>query len=216
MQKPGLRSASIAAIPRQASGHGMARGIRRLTAWSRDQIEVSSSFLAPIRANVPDHLRRAALQHLLRYQLRRSMGRLGLHPSFGSTEATPTRHRADVTLVRERGRIHFGLPPDPTHMVFAQREVITAYLYLLLHCPPSVTAMTCDCSDGHEASEARFSPSSRNPRAIPVPDHYFILRNGFAAERAMAESITSIRRAGADVVITYWAREMVRYIGRRV
>ena len=36
------------------------------------------------------------------------------------------------------------------------------------------------------------------------------------AERAMAESITSIRRAGADVVITYWAREMVRYIGRRV
>jgi len=36
------------------------------------------------------------------------------------------------------------------------------------------------------------------------------------AERAMAESITSIRRAGADVVITYWAREMVRYIGKRV
>ena len=36
------------------------------------------------------------------------------------------------------------------------------------------------------------------------------------AERAMAESITSIRRAGADVVITYWAREMVRYLGRRV
>ena len=137
---------------------------------------------------MPDHLRRAALQHLLRYQLRRSTRRLGLTPSFGNTEASRTRHRADVTLVRERGRIHFGLPPDPTHMVFAQREVITAYLYLLLHCPPSVTAMTCDCSDGHEASEARFSPSSRNPRAIPVPDHYFILRNGFAAERAMAEA----------------------------
>ena len=32
------------------------------------------------------------------------------------------------------------------------------------------------------------------------------------AERAMAESITSIKRAGADVVITYWAREMVRYM----
>ncbi len=32
------------------------------------------------------------------------------------------------------------------------------------------------------------------------------------ADRAMAESITSIRRAGADVVITYWAREMVRYL----
>ena len=34
------------------------------------------------------------------------------------------------------------------------------------------------------------------------------------AERAMAESITSIKRAGADVVITYWAREMVRYVER--
>ncbi|MHB1170644.1 MAG: porphobilinogen synthase [Longimicrobiales bacterium] len=31
------------------------------------------------------------------------------------------------------------------------------------------------------------------------------------ADRAMAEAITSIKRAGADVVITYWAREMVRY-----
>ena len=35
------------------------------------------------------------------------------------------------------------------------------------------------------------------------------------AERAMAEAITSLRRAGADVVITYWAREMVRYAERR-
>ena len=31
------------------------------------------------------------------------------------------------------------------------------------------------------------------------------------ADRAMAEAITSIKRAGADVIITYWAREMVRY-----
>ncbi len=34
------------------------------------------------------------------------------------------------------------------------------------------------------------------------------------AERAMAEAITSIRRAGADIVITYWAREMVRWLRR--
>ncbi|MGH7443712.1 MAG: porphobilinogen synthase [Longimicrobiales bacterium] len=31
------------------------------------------------------------------------------------------------------------------------------------------------------------------------------------AERAMAEALTSIKRAGADIIITYWAREMVRY-----
>ena len=30
------------------------------------------------------------------------------------------------------------------------------------------------------------------------------------AERAMAEAITSIKRAGADIIITYWAREMAR------
>ena len=30
------------------------------------------------------------------------------------------------------------------------------------------------------------------------------------ADRAMAEAITSIKRAGADIIITYWAREMAR------
>jgi porphobilinogen synthase len=33
------------------------------------------------------------------------------------------------------------------------------------------------------------------------------------AERAMAETLTAIRRAGADLIITYWAREFAR--GRR-
>lgn len=34
------------------------------------------------------------------------------------------------------------------------------------------------------------------------------------ADRAMVEALTSIKRAGADIIITYWAREMVRYLGR--
>jgi porphobilinogen synthase len=33
------------------------------------------------------------------------------------------------------------------------------------------------------------------------------------ADRAMAETLTAIRRAGADLIITYWAREFAR--GRR-
>jgi porphobilinogen synthase len=32
------------------------------------------------------------------------------------------------------------------------------------------------------------------------------------ADRAMVEAIQSIRRAGADIVITYWAREMARHL----
>ena len=35
------------------------------------------------------------------------------------------------------------------------------------------------------------------------------------AERAMVESLTSIRRAGADMIITYWAREYARKVRNR-
>ncbi len=41
-------------------------------------------------------------------------------------------------------------------------------------------------------------------------------RNGWIdEERAMMESLTAIRRAGADVIITYFAREAARVFGRR-
>ena len=32
-------------------------------------------------------------------------------------------------------------------------------------------------------------------------------------ERAIVESLTSIRRAGADIVLTYWAVEVARLLG---
>jgi len=81
-----------------------------------------------------------------------------------------------------------GLPLAPANLVFQQRETITTYLYLLSHCPPDVTAMTGACNDGHLPSAARFAPSSRSQRAIPVPDRYFIMRDGFSAERRLAEA----------------------------
>jgi porphobilinogen synthase len=34
-------------------------------------------------------------------------------------------------------------------------------------------------------------------------------------EAAIVEALTSIRRAGADVVLTYWAVEAARLLGRR-
>jgi porphobilinogen synthase len=33
-------------------------------------------------------------------------------------------------------------------------------------------------------------------------------------ERAIVETVTSIKRAGADAVLTYWALELARGIGR--
>ena len=40
------------------------------------------------------------------------------------------------------------------------------------------------------------------------------VRNGWLDERrAMLESLTAIRRAGADIIITYYAREAARAIG---
>ena len=33
-------------------------------------------------------------------------------------------------------------------------------------------------------------------------------------ERAMLETLTGIRRAGADIVLTYWATEVARLLGR--
>jgi porphobilinogen synthase len=34
-------------------------------------------------------------------------------------------------------------------------------------------------------------------------------------ERAIEESVLSIRRAGADAVLTYWAVELAKSLGRR-
>lgn len=130
---------------------------------------------------------RAALSRLLTYHMRRALKRLDLAPPLraGSTE-TPSLYPSDVELFRRNGAIEIGLPPDPSGIIFGSRRNIAAYLYLFQHCPPEVQAMSGACHDGHEASAARFSPSSRSADTIALPDHYFILRRGFAAERELA------------------------------
>lgn len=72
--------------------------------------------------------------------------------------------------------------------MFVGRKNITAYLYLLLHCPPEVEYLTGVCDDGHRFTTARFAPSSRSNDIVAVPDCYFILRNGFLSERQFAEA----------------------------
>lgn len=137
---------------------------------------------------MPSALARKALTPILTYQLRRSLGRLGLSMAMSSVPLSETMACShDIKLVRRNGRIHFGLPTDPSELVFRSRRNITAFLYLLRHCPPEVEQFTGVCDDGHRYSTARFSPSSRSPAIVAVPDHFFILRNGFAAERLLAE-----------------------------
>jgi porphobilinogen synthase len=38
-------------------------------------------------------------------------------------------------------------------------------------------------------------------------------RGWLDGERAMREALTSIRRAGADLIVTYWARAFARLLG---
>ena len=147
-----------------------------------------SAFLHSRRGSVPNALARNVLTPILTYQLRRALGRLGLSMPLSSVplaETTTCSH--DIKLVRRDGRIHFGLPSDPSALVFRSRRSIAAYLYLLHHCPPEVGNITGVCNDGHRFSAARFSPSTRSTEIIAVPDHYFIFRNGFKAERLLAE-----------------------------
>jgi len=65
---------------------------------------------------------------------------------------------------------------------------------------------------------ARVKKAFRYPTAAyHVSGEYAMLkaaaRNGWIDEpRAMLETLTSIRRAGADIIITYYAREAARAI----
>lgn len=102
--------------------------------------------------------------------------------------AGSVKGHSDIGLVRRHGRIHFGLPAKPAALVFNARKSITAYVYLLHHCPPTVDSITGVCHDGHQFSAARFSPSTRSPEVVAVPDNYFILRKGFLTERRLAET----------------------------
>jgi len=128
------------------------------------------------------------LTPLLTYQLGRSLRRLGVEMEMSSRPLAETTIRTtDIAIHRRRGRIHFGLPSRPSAMVFGNRHSVTTYLYLLNHCPPEVETLTGTCDDGHVPTAARFAFSSRSASIVAVPDRYFILRNGFAAERQRAE-----------------------------
>ncbi|MBF0680349.1 MAG: hypothetical protein IR164_15590 [Devosia sp.] len=135
-------------------------------------------------------LSRRLMTLILSYQLRRSLGRLGvpLSPRL-APHPVATDFLRDIAIHRKNGRIQFGLPADPFELVFCRRASVTAYLYLLSHCPAEVELFTGACDDGDYPSGARFTPSSRSARAIAIPDRYFILRDGFRPSAASSRPI---------------------------
>ena len=135
-----------------------------------------------------DRIGRRVLSEILRYQLARSLGRLGVSTRLSGRAAdAQAAYEHDITLYRRNGEISFGLPANPSELVFQRRDSITAYLYLFSHCADDVEVISGVCGDGNYPSAARFAPSSRSPQVIAIPDRYFILQDGFSRERQMAE-----------------------------
>jgi hypothetical protein len=131
---------------------------------------------------------RLALTAFLNYQLERKLSRLGLSLSLDRRLSDePSSGPNDIAIFRRAGGFQLGLPASPVDLVFHQRDAIATYLYLFSHSPPEAASMTGVCDDGHLPSAARFAPSTRSARAIALPDRYFVLRDGFAAERRLAE-----------------------------
>jgi len=68
------------------------------------------------------------------------------------------------------------------------RYKVCAYAYWLSLCPPEVTAITINASDGEDVSRARFAPSVRFLQHVALPDPHFFQNFGFARDRQAGKS----------------------------
>ena len=84
------------------------------------------------------------------------------------------RRGADFTIVLEQSSTRL--------FTRFMRYKVCAYAYWLSLCPPAVTAITVNASDGEDVSRARFAPSVRFPQHVALPDPHFFQNFGFAAE----------------------------------
>lgn len=90
----------------------------------------------------------------------------------------------DCELRRVGTRYELFVPTSPT--VHLPR--IDSYLYWLTLCPPEVTGITADLSDGDADSTATFAMSSYLPDKVLLPDTYFFRSRGFVRMRAHADT----------------------------
>ncbi|WP_378948947.1 glycosyl transferase family 90 [Mesorhizobium sp. ANAO-SY3R2] len=70
----------------------------------------------------------------------------------------------------------------------SMRRVVCAYAYWLSLCPPEVTGITVNASDGEVVSNARFAASVRFPQHVGLPDPHFFQNYGFASELEAGKS----------------------------
>ncbi len=85
------------------------------------------------------------------------------------------------------------------------RNKVAAFAYWLSLCPPHVTHMTVNVSDGHVVSDARFAASTRFPQIIALPDPHYFQHNGFAADLERGKHAPAWDMRTSDIV---WRGEM--------
>jgi Glycosyl transferase family 90 len=142
--------------------------------------------MAAISETIRTEWLRIALGHYLKKYLRRAGTTQGRVEIGFSAELAPHR---DVRIERSaRGvTIVFQRSADAEFIIIS-RYFTAAYLYQLLLADPSVRYITTNNSDGDKSTLARFTPSSRFERCIPLPDPAFFRNRGFADAHQLAEN----------------------------
>src|SRR5690606_34774852 len=105
-------------------------------------------------------LNRAAFSQFFRLRLRHALTSRNLQVPYCTWDEPASPYLQDITLTQTNGRIGMALPAKSSTIALSARRAVVSYIYLLSHCPPDVRRLTGNCSDGNEASAARFAPSS--------------------------------------------------------
>jgi Glycosyl transferase family 90 len=141
-------------------------------------------------ASITDPIRtewlRIALGHYLKKYMRRADIRLERVDLGFSAELAPHR---DVRIERTaRGVTVVFQRSAEAGFIINNRYFLAAYLYQLLIADPSAQYITTNNSDGDKSTLARFTPSSRFERCVPLPDPAFFRNRGYAGAHQQAES----------------------------
>lgn len=132
--------------------------------------------LREIRARV--RLRRQILTHAL------NVGLPDPQIKFARA-ATPFGYDCDFN--RTSGRYVVTLLGDRTTFI-SRLDRVAAPLYWFSRCPPSISSMLMNLSDGEALSRATFAYSVNSPDVVPLPDKDFFNTRGFENIRSFVRS----------------------------
>ncbi len=140
--------------------------------------------MAAISETIRTEWLRIALGHYLKKYMRRADTALERVEIEFSVEPAPYR---DVRIERSARGVTIVLQRSAeTIFVINNRYFTSAYLYQFLLADPSARYITTNNSDGDKSTLARFTPSSRFERCIPLPDPAFFRNRGFADAHQLA------------------------------